>query len=506
MAVLVAPQMFDTGRHWLGAAAKVQPDDQEALFKNDWDTDLVDQTYDMPFTNDKSAGDSENDRQETQVDWQSSVVNPIKLVANGVSLLGREDPTQVQTKYVTERHWAGLENWLLEEINDVGSTDPHTVGRLGIRGAHNWIRWELWGPATFSPRLVWVQSVDQEMTELQLANTHDLLVATATNAEWYAWDLVSGQDARPETLLPAGMVTARIAPAGDVVVGIGGNATVSLLRRVQDGRLSRVAPLSGIQSGIDCLDVSSRGVLAWGDRVGRLQLKQPNAVSKQQIYEDDDPIAAVQWNHQGDVLVASVAAPGQQSTQQFLLWNAPQEKARAVLSHEFLLTHVFDLSSNGRWVVTVASTGDKLVVWDSTGTKLRSISVPDGNVSDVCFLPQSPVVVVGDHQGQLKMIDVNTGRLLRPPVGGHGQTIVELRVAPNGHVLVSRDACGEIGIWDLSRNGPDLVVLGKAERLTAMTLSLDGTLLAVAGSNDQGSTGQIGLWLLSTGESLWNQQ
>ena len=395
--------------------------------------------------------------------------------------------------------------------NDSGLPDdylldePSQAAEMNERNA--WLRWKTATGAGSLPRPVWSQAVERDISGLRLSDPRDLLIATSPDDYWYAWDIPSGMEFRPVEALPGELANLRISPAGDVVVGCGQHASLTILQRISPGAFELIADPLGGKPEVDCLDVSSQGVLAMGSGDGVLRVMPPDGSPPRQLYRADRPIQSVSWNNSGNSLVAPCAAPSQDFTPYFLIWHSSREKAIAFESHEPLSTSQIDLSSSGRLLATLASSRNKIIVWDTNGKLVQSLSVPAGHATALCFVPGSGAIIYGTDAGDLYLVDARSGKGMGRLASAHQSSIRGLTASRNGLRLVSSDAQSQIGIWNLSEGPPGLAVTGQAEQLTAMTISHDGTLLAAAGSDDaSGSIVRIGLWLLPTDDALWNIQ
>ena len=203
----------------------------------------------------------------------------------------------------------------------------------------------------------------------------------------------------------------------------------------------------------------------------------------------------------------------------------------------------FAFAPDGR---TLAAAGDGFVLaWDpATAKVVRRVEVPGGRVYAFAFAPDGNSLAAGGQDGVIRLWEQKAGAPLRE-IGGHGERVSGLRFSPDGETLTSvgtdgtlrlwrvatGEECGRITVpgaegqyalarpigffpdnrtvvtldlrcqvrrWDAS-TGKELPRLDwLPDRLTAVALARDGSVLAAA-VRDQTT---VRLWQVASGQEL----
>ena len=129
--------------------------------------------------------------------------------------------------------------------------------------------------------------------------------------------------------------------------------------------------------------------------------------------------------------------------------------------------------------------------WVSGVMRAQSLRMP------IAFSPDATLLVAGNSDGNLMVLDVRTGTQVGPPWEAHAAAISSVAFDASGHTLASGSDDGEVILWDLAtrtRLGERLE--GLQSRVHTLAFSRDGTTLAA------GVTGGVWRWEVRSGRQL----
>ena len=137
-------------------------------------------------------------------------------------------------------------------------------------------------------------------------------------------------------------------------------------------------------------------------------------------------------------------------------------------------------SPDGRYLAAISADG-KVFVWPSDNTRpLAVISVPgmagDRNIMD--FSPDGSILAVGEAMqiGLWRIPEAEPFKTL--PLGG--ETLIAFRISPDGRLLASGLADGNILLWQIPAGKLLQTLRGGSEGISSLDFSADGLLLLSA--------------------------
>jgi WD40 repeat protein len=138
----------------------------------------------------------------------------------------------------------------------------------------------------------------------------------------------------------------------------------------------------------------------------------------------------------------------------------------------------------------IGTTGE-LSVWDVAKRGLRFVHHEPVAVPSVAFSPRDNEVAIGTLTKSAKLLDSNTGKVLRE-FAGHDDHARSVAFTPDGKQLATGSYDRSIRLWDLSSGEIKLTLSGHQKALRVIAISPDGNWLASAGGEDQ----TVRLWNL----------
>jgi WD40 repeat protein len=182
----------------------------------------------------------------------------------------------------------------------------------------------------------------------------------------------------------------------------------------------------------------------------------------------------------GDLLALAFAADGSiRSVEEpgvLCQWNAAtgQPLQRHHLSE---VETLWVLSGDGKWL---ASASDDLSLWDAgSGRRVATLQQPSW-VTVVAFSPSGQLIATGHDDGQVRLWDTASRRLLRE-LPGHTHPVSALAFRSDGKALATAGEDRIIHLWEID-NGKLLGTLrGHTDRIPALAWSPSGDRLVSAG-------------------------
>jgi WD40 repeat protein len=155
------------------------------------------------------------------------------------------------------------------------------------------------------------------------------------------------------------------------------------------------------------------------------------------------------------------------------VWDVSRRKPILELGG-FISPVEWSLSRDGRFFA-VRQYGD-LSVWDLTrGT---SVKAPTGNVSALAFSARGPTLAVGT-KGRIILWDVVRRRPARAPLRMGQRAVRALAFSPDGRLLASAHANGQVGVWSLARPHPVFRPVRDRGEVSVLRFSPDSRTLEV---------------------------
>lgn len=125
----------------------------------------------------------------------------------------------------------------------------------------------------------------------------------------------------------------------------------------------------------------------------------------------------------------------------------------------------------------------------------RSVTRADAPAVDVAFSPDGRLAAGSWEDGQIKLIDVASGRTLRS-LEGHTLMVRRLCFDPSSTRLASASFDGSAVVWDIE-SGQRIHTLTHDDKVRCVSFSPDGGILATGGDDTM-----VRLWSTTTGEEL----
>ena len=236
-----------------------------------------------------------------------------------------------------------------------------------------------------------------------------------------------------------------------------------------------------------CLD--GKALVGWEgtDALWTRTLDQPG--SRRLLPGVEDQINSVCLSSDGRLLAAAVR------NHPVIVWNLSTGTAeRSYLANNRSVEQV-EFTSDNRSLILRCK--DRLRVWRfrDTPDQPRPLAGHEKEAWALAFSPEldpahRPILASGSDDHTIKLWDVDSERELLT-LSGHSQTVTSLAFFHSDDRLVSVSLDGKVILWDLTRNGPDGLLIQASSRilhayddsLRAVSVSSDDHHLAVAGTS-----------------------
>ncbi len=154
-------------------------------------------------------------------------------------------------------------------------------------------------------------------------------------------------------------------------------------------------------------------------------------------------------------------------------------------------------SPDGKFMATAATAGVRL--WNSqTGQELREFK---GNVDSyrVAFSPDGRFIVVasGSGDGNARIFEVQTGKLVRSFFGGSTLGMNSAAFSPDGKTIITASIDKIVRLWDVQTGRELRKFIGHTDNVWTASFSPDGRTIATASAD-----GTVRLWDTQTGQEL----
>jgi WD40 repeat protein/serine/threonine protein kinase len=143
----------------------------------------------------------------------------------------------------------------------------------------------------------------------------------------------------------------------------------------------------------------------------------------------------------------------------------------------------------------VAASGPTIRIWDAaTGQPLRSLTIPEGAVHSLAFLPDGSFLVVGAENAPLALWELPSYRFARS-WARHAGHATSLAVVPGGRLVVSGGSDRVVRLFDVASGRCLREMAGHEEVVSAVAA---GSSVLASASRD----GTVRLWSIADGRAL----
>lgn len=154
------------------------------------------------------------------------------------------------------------------------------------------------------------------------------------------------------------------------------------------------------------------------------------------------------------------------------------------------------LANGGERVTALDYLGDRLLVgghegslriWEPGASSARQVPAHDFAVTGIAALPGGTAVTASIDRTLRRWdpdLAAGTAELV-----GHEQPLVALAVSPDGRLLASAGAKGEVLLWDVGASHPHLVLAGAGPAVWSLSFTADGRRLLGGGAD-----GAVRVW------------
>lgn len=182
-------------------------------------------------------------------------------------------------------------------------------------------------------------------------------------------------------------------------------------------------------------------------------------------------------------------------------WNCTTGKRDYTLFDD---SETLSLSVSSDSEIIAGGNGDgKISLWSYRNRQfLRTLSdwhIPERNmgaIAQLCFVPNSSILISGSGDKTVRVWDAKTGNWKRI-INGHEDRVLSVAVSSDGEAIAGGSTDRTIRIWHLNNYAKPRIFAGHNDSVTAISFSPDNRIL-VSGSADR----MVKLWSLKTGECL----
>ena len=324
--------------------------------------------------------------------------------------------------------------------------------------------------------------VTGEVAALASSPGGDVLAAAGRGGKISLWDFRTGEPLAELVGHPRATVySLAFRPDGEVLASGGTDRTVRLWS-VASGAPAGES-LEGHPGSISGLDFSPDGArLAVGGSLGAIYVWETGA---------DQPHGRLVGRHAGGVTSIdfgsdeTLVSVGRTRGVRFWELEAAAETPRPLLVARPGAIRAAAFSGDGR---TLASVGDKLLLWDVTSGQLARdlLAEHGGGVGAVVISPDGRFVAAGSSDGRIRLWHAESAEFIGELEGHHGP-VSALAFAPGerASVLASAGSDRTIRLWDLEAREQLAVFRRHLGKVRALAFSPGGATLASAGTDRQ---------------------
>ena len=156
---------------------------------------------------------------------------------------------------------------------------------------------------------------------------------------------------------------------------------------------------------------------------------------------------------------------------------------------------VLDIDVFGKFAISVGE-DKRLLLWEIyTGKKIREFICEDV-VRSIAFSPNGKLILTGNVRGILKLLSVNTGKILHS-WKGHNREIFSVAFSPDGRFVASGSGDKKIRVWQTKKLKQYCECQGHNDYVLSVAFSPDGHRLVSASSDLQ-----LKLWDVDKGKEI----
>ncbi len=264
--------------------------------------------------------------------------------------------------------------------------------------------------------------------------------------------------------------------------------------------------ITGVSFSPDGESIASSG------EAGFIKLWSKTGELQQTLSGHQGKVNSVNFSPDGSLIVST----GDDRTVR--LWNRQGQLTQTLMGHQGWVIYA-TFSADSQFIVS-GGRDESLRVWRRDGTLVQSFKAHSDQVNAVMFNPLGNQIISGSNDKTLKFWSLNTSRDL---IQAHSESISDVKFSPNGQLVASASNDKTVKLWrlnspanlanPLSPKGsthiqdntqdkiqddrltlqfPPLVLEGHKDRVTSVTFTPDGSLLAST-SRD----GTLRLWNLA---------
>jgi WD40 repeat protein/serine/threonine protein kinase len=202
------------------------------------------------------------------------------------------------------------------------------------------------------------------------------------------------------------------------------------------------------------------------------------------------PVSIVAYSGDGRILATST------KDGKVVLWDVETSQPIIQLIGQTTGFNFLALSPDGTRVA-VGNGPHSTSIWNVSptgGGELLSVYAHEGKVHDAIYHPEGSRIASTGDDGQIRVWDTATGRLIQSMPGQKGGVNFPA-FSPDGLVVAAANRQGGVSTWDLNSGREVMTFGGDGQEITAVAFNPDGTRLAAGGEG-----GIAHVWDLATGE------